>query len=343
MPKPRLPGSKAKVNKLERLLKGRPRALILVHDNPDPDAMAGALALARLVDSFGSTEPLILYGGIIGRAENRNMVAELRIPLRAMAEVEVRPDDAVILVDTQPGFANNSLPRGADVLGVIDHHSGRPHGHAPFVDVRPGYGAVSTILTEYLVSARIRIASDLASAICYGISAETQDLGREASRADVAAMVEMFPLADQRLLGRLQHPRLRVSFFRELDGAIRAARRAGDAIVCHLDALSSPDVPAEMADMLVSIEGIRWAMCTGQYGDRLQISLRTWDRRASAGQLLRRVVGKESQAGGHGMIAGGSVELGEGVDADELRRRLTRRFLQAIGRDLDAELPPLLP
>jgi len=125
MPKPRLPGSKAKVNKLARLLGGRPRALILVHDNPDPDAMAGDLALSRLVDSFDSTEPLILYGGIIGRAENRNMVAALRIPLRAMAEVEVRPDDAVILVDTQPGFGNNSLPRGADVLGVIDHHSAR--------------------------------------------------------------------------------------------------------------------------------------------------------------------------------------------------------------------------
>lgn len=342
MPKPRLPGSKAKVNELARLLKGRPRALILVHDNPDPDAMAGALALSRLVDSFGSTEPLILYGGIIGRAENRNMVSELRIPLRAMAEVQVRPDDAMILVDTQPGLANNSLPDGADVLGVIDHHSARRRPRVPFLDVRPDYGAVSTILTEDPVSARIRIPSDLASAICYGISTETQDLGREASRADVAAMVEMFPLADQRLLGRLQHPRLRVSFYRELDGAIRAARRADDVIVCHLDALSSPDVPAEMADMLVSIEGVRWAMCTGPYGDRLHVSLRTWDRRASAGQLLRQVVGEESQAGGHGMIAGGSVELGEGVDPDELRRRLTRGFLQAIGCDPAAELKPLL-
>jgi nanoRNase/pAp phosphatase (c-di-AMP/oligoRNAs hydrolase) len=213
----------------------------------------------------------------------------------------------------------------------------------PFVDVRPEYGAVSTILAEYLVSAGVRITADVASALCYGISTETQDLGREASPADVAAMVRMFPLADQRLLGRLQHPRLRVSFFRELDGAIRAARTVADVIVCHLDALSSPDVPAEMADMLVSIEGVTWAMCTGPYGGRLHISVRTWDRRARAGRLLREVVGAESQAGGHNMIAGGSLELAEGVDADQVRRVLTRRFLEAIGRDPDAELTPLVP
>jgi len=94
--------------------------------------------------------------------------------------------------------------------------------------------------------------------------------------------------------------------------------------------------------MLVSIEGVRWALCTGVYGARLIISLRSTDRAAEAGELLRRVVGEASRAGGHGMVAGGSVELPPEREAEAAVRELTGRFLEAVGRDADDELKPLL-
>jgi nanoRNase/pAp phosphatase (c-di-AMP/oligoRNAs hydrolase) len=302
--------------------------------------MAGALCLAHLVEQAAGAKSRIVYGGIIGRAENRNMVRALEIPLWTVDSVRFQPDDAVMLLDTQPGFANNSLPEGQEVVAVFDHHAGDPPQGIPHCDVRPDYGAVTTMMVEYLAAAGVEMPAKLATAVCYGISTETQDLGREASGADIAAFVTAFPFSDQPLLGRLRHPRRSISFFADLQQAIRAAQVAGSTLICHLDSLYTPDAAAEMADMLISAEGIEWVMCTGVFGGLLVVSVRTTDRQAEAGELLRDVVGERSRAGGHGMAAGGSLEIDD-ADPSALRAGLAERFLEAVGTGR-AELKPFL-
>jgi nanoRNase/pAp phosphatase (c-di-AMP/oligoRNAs hydrolase) len=330
------------VNRLARLLVNRPRLLVLVHDNPDPDAMAGALCLSHLIEALSPAKARIVYGGIVGRADNRNMVRALGIPLWSMESIKVRPDDAFALVDTQPGFANNSLPPDGEVLAVIDHHERGPQPGVPLVDVRPRYGAVSSILAEYLISARVEVTARLATAVCYAIGTETQDLGREARPADIAALMEFFPLANQPLLGRLRHPRHSLSFFAGLDRAIRAAQAAEGVLVCHLGRLAAPDGASEIAELLATSEDVRWVLCTGLYQDKLVLSLRTDDYRVNAGQILRRIVGQQESAGGHGVIAGGAIPIPSGEDPAQLQTAITRRFLVAIGRDETAGLKPLL-
>ena len=342
MRRPRLRSSKAKVNKLVRLLGGRRRALLVVHDNPDPDGMAGAFCLSHLMGALLGVRALIVYGGIVGRAENRDMIRALGISLWRMEDVEFRPDDAVVLVDTQPAFRNHSLPEGCPVLAVIDHHAGCPSPDVPLVDVRPEYGAVTTIITEYLVSAGVRISPALATAICFGIGTETQDLGREAAPADIAAFMEAFPLSDLRLLGRLHHPRRDLSFFAEWDRALHAARVRDHVVVCHLAAVPTADTAAEMADMLAGLEGVEWVMCTGVCNGRLMVSVRTSDPHAQAGELLRDVVGDRARAGGHDMMAGGSLELDEAMGPAHVQLALTRRFLAALGFPPEAHLAPLI-
>ncbi len=338
----RLPSSEARVEKLLDLVAGRERVLILVHDNPDPDAIAGALCLSHLIGTVPRVKSRIVYGGIVGRAENREMVRLLEAPLWSVANIKFRPDDGIVLVDTQPAFGNNSLGEGREVLAVIDHHPGEEISGVPLADVRPAYGAVTTIATEYLVAAGAPIPPLLATAICYGIGTETQDLGREAAPADIAAFLEAFPLCDQPLLGRLHHPRHPIAFFAELDAAIRSARVADGVLVSHLPAMSTPDRAAEMADMLASAEGIEWVLCTGAYEDRLVLSLRTSRRDARAGEMLRRVVGERTQAGGHGMMAGGYLALDKDDDPPALSAELTGRFLEALGRDPEPDWQPLM-
>jgi len=342
MQTPRLPSSKSKVEELTRLMVGRDRVLILMHDNPDPDAMAGALCLCHLIESLSEARPRIVYGGIVGRADNRNMVGALDIPLWTVESIKFRPDDAFVLVDTQPGFANNSLPEGAEVLAVIDHHEGPAHPDVGLLDVRTPYGAVCTILTEYLVSAEAELPARLATAICYAIGTETQDLGREAHSADIAAFMHAFPLCDQRLLGRLRHPRHTLSFFVDLDRAIRATRIADGVAFCPMGRLSVPDAAAEMADMLVTVEDIDWVLCTGIYQGQFILSLRTIVRDAHAGELLRSIVAERSHAGGHDMIAGGSFELDPDADVVQLQRDTCARYLEALGRDAGVGMKPLL-
>src|SRR5262249_31774218 len=85
--------------------------LILPHDNPDPDSLASAATLKYLVGKLLEKEAHIALGGIIGRAENRAMLTYLNINLVPVGEVCF--DGAqVVLVDTQPGRNNNSLPDG---------------------------------------------------------------------------------------------------------------------------------------------------------------------------------------------------------------------------------------
>lgn len=329
------------MQQLKGLIGNSPRVLIFTHDNPDPDSMAGALCLAHMVDQLGLSKPRIAYGGLIGRAENRYMVEALEIPLWSVDNIKFRPDDVCIAVDTQPGFGNNSVPEDANVVAVLDHHAPHDGLRGQLVDIRPDYGAVTTIATEYLLSAGAELSPRLATAICYGISSETQDLGRQAADADIAAFLEAFPVSDQPLLGRLHHPQRTPAFFADLQRAINAARVAGEVLICHIPDVSTSETVAEMADMLVDVQGIQWALCTGDYGDKLVLSLRARNQDARAGQLLRDVVGEPHLAGGHGMIAGGSIPLDDDNPADQVRDRLTSRLLEELGLKPNAELTPL--
>ncbi len=153
--------------------------------------------------------------------------------------------------------------------------------------------------------------------------------------------MEVFPRSDQPLLGRLHHPVRPAAFFGDLDRAVHAARVAGDVLVCHMEGASSADSVAEMADMLISMEGVHWALCSAPYGERLTLSLRSARRNARAGELLRGVVGEPGLAGGHGMIAGGAIPLEEAEDLPQLRRELTEALLKALGRDPSEDMTPL--
>jgi nanoRNase/pAp phosphatase (c-di-AMP/oligoRNAs hydrolase) len=336
-----LPSSRKKVNRLLELVEQCPRILICTHDNPDPDSMAAAMTLSHLLESTSAAKPRIVYGGLVGRAENRNMVRILDIPLWSQESIKVREDDGFIVVDTQPAFGNNSVPEDANIIAVLDHHESTRPVNAPLVDIRTDYGAVTTVAAEYLVASGVSIPGPLATAICYGISTETQDLGREASPADIAAYVEVFPMANQPLLGKLHNPRRPVSFFANLSRAIEATRLAETVAVCHLESLSTPDLAAEIADMLLTIEDMEWVLCSGRYGESLIMSVRTDDPGARAGELLRRVVGERSRAGGHGMIAGGSVQIRPREAIGPIQEELEQRFLEELGLD-EARLTPLV-
>lgn len=322
-----LPSSEGHVRGLKKSLEGTKKVVVLTHDNPDPDAIAGALCLSHLLSDVCSLQSLIVYGGIISRPANRQMVEALSIPMHKIEEVTIDPDDAVILVDTQPGFKNNSLPKDQPVTAIIDHHEGKEdYTEVPFVDIRPGHGTCATIITEYFLSAGLRLTRRLATAICFGISTETQDLGREATPADVAAYLVAFPDSDQPLLGRLSHPVLSLAFFERLHRALEVTQLASNVAVCHLDGLDLPDTVSEIADLLVAIDRVDWILCTGKHQNRLVISVRTTDPNARAGELLRSVIGDRSRAGGHGMIAGGALPLDANIDLPTLQADLSRRF-----------------
>ena len=332
-----------RLEQLAAILQGTSRLLIVTHDNPDPDTIATGWALQRLVRRLRPIRVDLAYGGIIGRGENRAMREILRVPLRPLEEVDPASYQAVALVDCQPNTGNNSLPPGLRPTIVIDHHPVRRQTReVPFYDVREEYGASVTIVSEYLIASGARIDRRLATAIFYAIKTETKNLGREASRADVRIFLHFFPQVDNHALSLIEHPPIPVSYFAMMDRMIDGTRLYGPLAVSMLGPVSNPDIVAEFADMIVRLEGIRWSVAIGRFGEDLLLSIRTNYERANAGRIIRRIVGESGRAGGHGMMAGAKLP-GGAVDPETARRMeewlldRTRRILR-----IEAEGIPLV-
>jgi nanoRNase/pAp phosphatase (c-di-AMP/oligoRNAs hydrolase) len=326
--------SQGRVAELLNLARGRRRPLILAHDNPDPDSLASALALAFLFASRLHLESRISYGGIIGRAENQAMVKVLRLPLIPVSRVIFDDHDLICLVDTQPAAGNHSLPPRYFPDVVIDHHPLRSGTErATFWDVGGTHGATSTLVTQYLMASGTVPSPQVATALFYGIKADTRDLGRETVAADVQAYLYLFPLVDKIELGHIEHPELPAAYFQLLHSAIARARTFGAVIATDLGSLYAPDLTAEIAERLLFVEGIRWSLAFGTYHHDLFVSLRTSDPRMNAGQLIREVcAGSGGTSGGHGSMAGARIPIPRGGRSlAAFRRQTLQRFLAALG------------
>lgn len=328
---------------LREAIEGAERVWILLHDGPDPDAMASGLILQTVLEEGMGIEAGITYGGIIGRPDNRAMPELLGITLHHFATVDVREGDEFICVDTQPGFSNHSLPDDAHVAAVIDHHPGGGEGSdADHVDVRSDVGAATTIAMEYFYAQGLELTSQVATAAAYAIVSETEDLGREVSYRDLRVYIQVLEKADHVLIGKLRHPRVERGFFRTLAAALNAASMHQDVVVCHLQDIHAPDELPRVADILNPLEGNSWVFCTGEQPDKIILTLRSSERDANAEVVMGKILGGRGGGGGHGMVAGGQIELEQGEDVGELRENLTRRFLEALGYDPDQEFEPLL-
>ena len=324
-----------KVEQLYRLTKGRKRALVLTHDNPDPDSLASAVALAMVLERRTAVEAEVAYGGIIGRAENIAFVKVLKLPVVQVSQIDFDDYDLIALVDTQPSVGNHSLPQPSMADIVIDHHPLRDESlKSAYVDVGGDYGATSTMLAEYLRAARLEPGPELATALFYGIKADTRDLGRETTSTDIDAYLWLFPQIDKRLLSQIEHPDLPARYFQLYHTAFERAKVYEDtAIVTDLGEVYSPDMVAEVAERLMFLEGMKWSLACGSYRSQLYFSLRVKDRRMNAGRLIRAVCeGRGGSSGGHGSMAGARLPLwGTRAQRGALKREVIRDFLEEFG------------
>ncbi|MEW5738092.1 MAG: bifunctional oligoribonuclease/PAP phosphatase NrnA [Myxococcota bacterium] len=326
--------ARSKVDRLTRLFKKRQRALVLPHDNPDPDSLASAWALTTLLEARLGLKAEIAYGGIIGRAENLAFVKELGVPVTPISEVKLDDYDLLGLVDTQQDVKNHALydQRIADI--VIDHHPVREGElHNAFADVGGVYGATSTMLVEYLRAAKLDPSPELSTALYYGIKADTRDLERQTSAPDVDSYLWLYPRIDRRRLAAIEHPSLPQRYFRLFHQAIEQARVYSSGVVTDLGEIYTPDMVPEVAERLSFLEGVSWSLALGSFRSQLYLSLRVQDRRKNAGRLIREACADfGGSAGGHGSMAGARLPLtGKKAQREALRRDVVKRFKEAFG------------
>ena len=322
-----------RLRKLLVVARGHHRALVLTHDNPDPDAVASACGLAHLLHECAGVGATAAYGGIIGRAENKAMLKVLHLPIQPVARVEAEKHDLVCLVDTQPEVGNYSLEHTSMPQLVIDHHPARHSSlMAAFHDVGGPAGATSTLVTRYLRAAKLVPGPPLATALFYGIKSDTRDLGREYDPADVECYNWLFPMIDKPSLSRIEHPAVPGRYFAAYARAYERARLhgGGEGVVVDMGDVYVPEIVPEVAEKLVSLEDCRWSLATGAYKGELYLSLRVNDRRVNAGKLVREVCAPlGGSAGGHGAMAGARIPL-RGRSSELLAQDVFSSFLRAF-------------
>jgi nanoRNase/pAp phosphatase (c-di-AMP/oligoRNAs hydrolase) len=328
--------TRSKLKKLKALLKAKSRLIIVIQDNPDPDSIASAVALSRLANALGDTQCSITYDGTVGRAENRALVRYLDLNLRPCDEIDFEMFPSIGLVDTQPNTGNNCLPERINPNIVIDHHPCRAATRsAPFTDIRSRYGATATILLEYLRAAKVTLDTALATGLLYAIRSDTQDLGREATKADIEAIGFLFPRANKRMLSEIQRGSVQRPYFQMLAKALQNARVFKNCITTTLEQTDNPDMIGEVADLLLRDEDTDWVMCSGYFSDKMFISIRTSEHNCRADSIIQTIVDGIGTGGGHQTYAGGQIPLQKKTKQERSRlERLTeQRFLRAVGAD----------
>ncbi len=323
------------VQRLRRLLdiaRGARHPLVHLQHNPDPDALASAMALRALLARFLNVDAVLAYTGRVGRVENRAMLRELNIQIIPSFKIDYREHDFVAVVDTHPGAGTCRLPEGVTPQLVVDHHPGiaKMEGVVfPYYD--PAYGSTSTMVGALFIENGIPMDARVATALTYGIRTDTQDLARGATAEDEKVFREVYALSDKQILSRIERARVRREYFVVLERGLRQALISDFALTAWLGRIDHSDMVAEVADLLFRLEGMRWVMVAGYSEPMLFASLRaTPGNSVEAGVVAREI--SDGNGGGHPTFAACQMRIpADGPPADVAYERLRERFLDAVG------------
>lgn len=303
---------------------------VLIVINADPDALASAMAVKRLL-RYKVRSVVIAHPNEIRRMNNVVMVEKLKIPLERLKNIKTSDFTKFVMVDSQP----NHLPCFENIPFnvIIDHHPVvGAEWRAEYVDIRPEYGAVSTMMVEYLWAAGMKPSVALATALFYGIKVDTQNFEKRGSLVDGIAFRYLFTIANRNLVSRFETTDMRRSELKYFSEALSKLKYFKGRYYCHVGKVRSPDLLVIIADFLNHVGEIDWVIVSGISGDKLVVIFRCDGYRKSAGKLATRIFGALGSAGGHKDSARAEVPL-KNLDIPEQEfttqtlKRLTMRHM----------------
>jgi nanoRNase/pAp phosphatase (c-di-AMP/oligoRNAs hydrolase) len=309
--------------RLKRALANRESVAILMHPNPDPDAMASAIGIGHLAAAVG-TDATLQYAGQIRHQQNRAFRTVLDLNFERIDHEREFADDDVVLVD-------HNTPRGfegaehVEPYAVVDHHPGNGTGEE-FTDQRTDYGACATIVAEYLedVDATpcdpeqspgdvdgLVVPSDVATGLLYGIQADTKHLTNGCTDAEFAAAAYLYQGVDEDLLDRIANPQVSAEVLEIKSRAIADRDVRGSFAVSDVGRISNADAVPQAADELLQLEGVTAVVVCGRREDTIHLSGRSRDDRVHMGKALEASVADipGASAGGHARMGGGQVPV----------------------------------
>jgi nanoRNase/pAp phosphatase (c-di-AMP/oligoRNAs hydrolase) len=297
--------TRARVHQYQRYFSDADRVLILLHNEPDPDALASGLALRNVLRRTKTTAIIGAMEGVT-RPENVRMVNLLDLHVEPMTAASLGEFDRIAMVDVQPHYFGELIDR---VDLVIDHHPEQPGYTAVFKDIRPEYGSTSTILTEHLRAVDVNISERTATAMLYAIKSDTLFFNRQTNRVDLEAFSYLYPLADAQLIRKMEGAEVTKERLEYVIKAYQSSALADQVFCAFLGDSPREDFIPYVADFFLQLEDVRWTIIAGVVHDTMVISVRNLGYSKNAGEFVRRYFAEIGSAGGHRAMAKAIVPM----------------------------------
>ena len=291
--------TRARVQQYQRYFSDAERILILLHNDPDPDAMASGLALRNVLRRTKATAIIGALQGVT-RPENLRMANLLDIHVEQVTQASLKEFDRLAMVDVQPHYFGGLIDR---VDLVIDHHPEQPGYTAVFKDIRADYGSTCTILTEHLRAVDVNISERTATAMLYAIKSDTLFFNRQTNRVDIEAFSYLYPLADAAMITKMEGAEITAERLDYVMKAHQAGRLVDQVFVAFLGQTAREDFIPYVADFFLQLEGVKWTIVAGIVSDAMIISVRNLGYSKNAGEFVRKYFADIGSAGGHRAMA----------------------------------------
>jgi nanoRNase/pAp phosphatase (c-di-AMP/oligoRNAs hydrolase) len=302
---------------------------VLVVINADPDSLASAMAVKKLL-RYRVKNITIAYPNEIRRLSNLAMVNLLKIPAERLQNLKPGDYTKKIILDSQPCH----LPAFENIVfdAVIDHHPPTRGWCATYVDIRKDYGATASMLVEYLRAAELKPPVALATALFYAIKVDTHNFEKKSVPADVISFRYLYNLVNHNLVRKIELSELRKSELGYFTLALNDYRIDKKRLYLHMGKVRSPDIMVMIADFFNRVNEVSWVLVSGIHNDRLVVIFRCDGYKKNAGQLAVDIFAKLGVAGGHREAARAEVPLknlvngGQDFTTQTLRRLATKHL-----------------
>lgn len=280
---------------------------VLIMINADPDAIASAIAVKRLLwRRVASTT--ITHINIINRPDNIAMIRLLGIDLVYVDELEGNHFNRFVIVDSQPDHHECFSMLKPDV--IIDHHP-ETCAIAPYCDIRPEYGATATIMTEYLRAAKIKPSAKLATSLFHAIKTDTGNFERQTIIEDIRAFQFLYRYINTHLAQKIEHGEIRYDSLKYFEYALQNKRIRRGRIFVHLGNVANPDMCVLVADFFNRVDKATWSIVSGKYNKKLVVIFRYNGFQKNAGNAAKRAFNDVGSAGGHKSMARAEILISE--------------------------------
>jgi len=310
---------------------------VLVVINADPDAIASAMAIKRILWRKVA-EVSIAHFNRISRPDNLALIEYTEPGLVSLGSIEKNEFDRFVVVDSQPDHHEAFAQFSYDA--IIDHHP-LSCDKATYADIRSGYGACSTIMTEYLKTLKIQPSAKLSAALMLGIKTDTADFTRQTSLRDIRAFQSLYKFTDMNIVTKVERTLMTEANMDFLGTAIKKRKVISNRAFFHAGTISKPDELVVVADFFLNIARVNWSIISGVMEKELIIILRNDGLRKGAGNTAKEAFGKFGSAGGHKTMARAELDLQlirkeiKGVSQKALANWIVCRIEKTAGKKIE--------